>query len=241
MRIGAARATDTLRLQGAYRRGRRDRLVRMAVLTPAKVYESEVADELTVEMSRCMGIAPMNRGSGVPAASGRQNHASGKRSHVAAATPAANDLIAPRRSTGTLKRSYGYSRVRYKGLQRNTVEMYVPYNLRKRPLDPSRTERTWSHGQTLTKAAPPSRTKCRTRDLQAPTITCFRRQHGYSKVSESGNLELGTQPTSVTQNRHPSPRHPPTPPHSGESRNPSPSPNHPPSPTKKLPPPIQVR
>ena len=50
-----------------------------------------------------------------------------------------NDLIAPRRSLvekvfGTLKRSYGYSRVRYRGLQRNTVEMYLKlmaYNLRK--------------------------------------------------------------------------------------------------------------
>ena len=46
-----------------------------------------------------------------------------------------NDLIAPRRSLvekvfGTLKRSYGYSRVRYRGLQRNSVEMYA-YNLRK--------------------------------------------------------------------------------------------------------------
>ena len=50
-----------------------------------------------------------------------------------------NDLIAPRRSLvekvfGTLKRSYGYSRVRYRGLQRNSVEMYLKlmaYNLRK--------------------------------------------------------------------------------------------------------------
>ena len=52
---------------------------------------------------------------------------------------ARNDLIAPRRSLvekvfGTLKHSYGYSRVRYRGLQRNSVEMYLKlmaYNLRK--------------------------------------------------------------------------------------------------------------
>ena len=54
---------------------------------------------------------------------------------------ARNDLIAPRaiptlveKVFGTLKRSYGYSRVRYRGLQRNSVEMYLKlmaYNLRK--------------------------------------------------------------------------------------------------------------
>ena len=50
-----------------------------------------------------------------------------------------NALIAPRRALvekvfGTLKRSYGYQRVRYRGLGRNTVELWfklMAYNLRK--------------------------------------------------------------------------------------------------------------
>ena len=50
-----------------------------------------------------------------------------------------NELIAPVRAPvervfGTLKRSYGYTRVRYRGLRRNAVEMWfklMAYNLRK--------------------------------------------------------------------------------------------------------------
>ena len=50
-----------------------------------------------------------------------------------------NELITPRRALvekvfGTLKRSYGYSRVRYRSLGRNAVEMWfklMAYNLRK--------------------------------------------------------------------------------------------------------------
>ena len=50
-----------------------------------------------------------------------------------------NELIAPVRASvervfGTLKRSYGYTRVRYRGLGRNAVEMWfklMAYNLRK--------------------------------------------------------------------------------------------------------------
>ena len=50
-----------------------------------------------------------------------------------------NALIAPRRALvekvfGTLKRSYGYQRVRYRGVARNTVELWfklMAYNLRK--------------------------------------------------------------------------------------------------------------
>ena len=50
-----------------------------------------------------------------------------------------NELIDKRRKLvekvfGTLKRSYGYSRVRYKGLKRNAVEMWfklMAYNMRK--------------------------------------------------------------------------------------------------------------
>ena len=50
-----------------------------------------------------------------------------------------NELISPIRKRvekvfGTLKRSYGYSRVRYRGLERNGVEMWfklIAYNLRR--------------------------------------------------------------------------------------------------------------
>ena len=50
-----------------------------------------------------------------------------------------NELINPRRELvekvfGTFKRSYGYSRVRYRGLERNAVEMWfklMAYNIRK--------------------------------------------------------------------------------------------------------------
>ena len=50
-----------------------------------------------------------------------------------------NDLIRPRRALvekvfGTLKRSYGYRRVRYRGLERNSLEMWfklMAFNLRK--------------------------------------------------------------------------------------------------------------
>ena len=50
-----------------------------------------------------------------------------------------NELIEPIRRAvervfGTLKRSYGYSRVRYRGLERNAVEMLfkaIAYNLRR--------------------------------------------------------------------------------------------------------------
>ena len=80
----------------------------------------------------------MNRRSGVIGPWGSRESCIGRTS-INPRFQLRNDLIAPRRSLvekvfGTLKRSYGYSRVRYRGLQRNTVEMYLKlmaYNLRK--------------------------------------------------------------------------------------------------------------
>ena len=69
-------------------------LVRMAVLTPAKVYESEVADDLISGDERAVyGDRAYESKGAASAASGHgdqgQNHASGKQasSHVAASTP----------------------------------------------------------------------------------------------------------------------------------------------------------
>ena len=121
-------------------------LVRMAVLTPAKVYESEVADELisgderAVYGDRAYESKERRQRLRAMGIKDRIMHRANK--HHPTLPPRLqrrNDLIAPRRSLvekvfGTLKRSYGYSRVRYRGLQRNSVEMYLKlmaYNLRK--------------------------------------------------------------------------------------------------------------
>ena len=121
-------------------------LVRRAKLTSAKVYESEVADELVScdegevygdrayeskrrrEWLRFQGIGDMIM---------HRSHKHQKelpewqREH--------NEMIRPKRALvekvfGTLKRSYGYGRVRYRGLRRNALEMWfklMAYNMRK--------------------------------------------------------------------------------------------------------------
>ena len=121
-------------------------LVRKAVFTPAKVYESKVADDLVSRDERavygdrayeskqrrqwlkCLGI------------NDRIMHRSHKHQReLPHWQKRRNKLIARRRATvekvfGTLKRSYGYSRVRYRGLGRNAVEMWfklMAYNMRK--------------------------------------------------------------------------------------------------------------
>ena len=121
-------------------------LVRRAKLTTAKVYESAVADELVSgdegevygdrayeskrrrEWLRSLGIGDMIM------------HRSHKRQReLPEWQQVRNALIGPKRAVvekvfGTLKRSYGYSRVRYRGLRRNAVEMWfklMAYNLRK--------------------------------------------------------------------------------------------------------------
>ena len=96
-------------------------LVRRAVLTPAKVYESEVADALVC---------------------GDEGAVYGDRAYESQARPwpqRHNELIGPIRAQvekvfGTLKRTYRYRRVRYRGLARNGVELWfklLAYNLRK--------------------------------------------------------------------------------------------------------------
>lgn len=121
-------------------------LVRRAVLTPANVYESEVADTLVSGDERAvygdrayeskrrrqwlreLGIAD------------RIMHRANKHQPVLPDwQQQRNAWIAPRRAWvekvfGTLKRSYGYQRVRYRGVGRNTVELWfklMAYNLRK--------------------------------------------------------------------------------------------------------------
>ena len=121
-------------------------LVRRAALTPARTHESQVADDLISgdeqavygdkayeskvrrERLKSQGIKDriMHRShkhqKGLPHWQKRRN-----------------ELMEPVRRRveklfGTLKRSYGYSRVRYRGLRRNGVEMWfklMAYNLRK--------------------------------------------------------------------------------------------------------------
>ena len=121
-------------------------LVRRAVLTPANVYESEVADTLVsgderaVYGDRAYESKRRRQWLREQGIKDRIMHRSHKHQR---ALPywqqRRNDLIAPRRAWvekvfGTLKRSYGYHRVRYRGVGRNTVELWfklMAYNLRK--------------------------------------------------------------------------------------------------------------
>ncbi len=120
--------------------------MRRAKLTSARVYESAVADELVScdegevygdrayesrrrrEWLKSQGINDMIM------------HRSHKHQReLPEWQKLHNELIRPRRALvekvfGTLKRSYGYSRVRYRGLGRNALEMWfklMAYNLRK--------------------------------------------------------------------------------------------------------------
>lgn len=124
----------------------RSGLVRQAVFTAAKVYESEVADQLVsgdegaVYADRAYESQRRRRwlqGRGIK---DRIMHRAHKHQR---ALPhwqqRRNALIDPIRKAvekvfGTLKRSYGYRRVRYRGLARNAVEMWLKvmaYNLRR--------------------------------------------------------------------------------------------------------------
>lgn len=121
-------------------------LVRKAELTSAKVYESEVADNLVsgderaVYADRAYESKRRRRWLRSLGINDRIMHRSHKhQSELPHWQKRRNELISPRRELvekvfGTLKRSYGYSRVRYRGLERNTVEMWfklMAYNLRK--------------------------------------------------------------------------------------------------------------
>ena len=121
-------------------------LVRRAVLTPANVYESEVADALVsgderaVYGDRAYESRRRRQWLRAQGINDRIMHRSHKHQQALPSwQQRRNALIAPRRALvekvfGTLKRSYGYQRVRYRGLGRNTVELWfklMAYNLRK--------------------------------------------------------------------------------------------------------------
>ena len=121
-------------------------LVRRAVLTPANVYESEVADALVsrderaVYGDRAYESKRRRRWLRELGIEDRIMHRANKHQPVLPDWQRQrNAWIAPRRAWvekvfGTLKRSYGYQRVRYRGVGRNTVELWfklMAYNLRK--------------------------------------------------------------------------------------------------------------
>ena len=121
-------------------------LVRRAVLTPANVSESEVADALVsgderaVYGDRAYESRRRRQWLRAQGINDRIMHRSHKHQQALPSwQQRRNALIAPRRALvekvfGTLKRSYGYQRVRYRGLGRNTVELWfklMAYNLRK--------------------------------------------------------------------------------------------------------------
>ena len=121
-------------------------LVRKAALTPAKVYESEVAeelisgDEVAVYGDKAYESKERRKRLKSQGIKDRIMHRAHKHRPVLPYwQKRRNELISPIRKTvekvfGTLKRSYGYSRVRYRGLERNGVEMcfkLMAYNLRR--------------------------------------------------------------------------------------------------------------
>ena len=121
-------------------------LVRRAELTSAKVYESEVADALVsgderaVYADRAYESGRRRRWLRSMGIKDRIMHRSHKhQSELPYWQKRRNELINPRRELvekvfGTLKRSYDYSRVRYRGLGPNAVEMWfklMAYNFRK--------------------------------------------------------------------------------------------------------------
>ena len=121
-------------------------LIRQAVLTPAKVYESEVADQLlsgdenAVYADRAYESKHRRKRLRDQGINDRIMHRSHKHQReLPYWQKRRNELIEPIRRAvekvfGTWKRSYGYRRVRYRGLERNTVEMLfkaMAYNLRR--------------------------------------------------------------------------------------------------------------
>ena len=120
-------------------------LIRRAILTPAHVNESEVADTLISGDERAVLCGQGLRVQGPPVAAagaGDQGPDHAPLAQNQRGLPywqqRRNALIAPRRAPveqvfGTLKRSYGYRTVRYLGLARNLVELWfkcLAYNLR---------------------------------------------------------------------------------------------------------------
>ena len=121
-------------------------LVRKAALTPAKVYESEVADDLVsgdeqaVYGDRAYESKSRRQWLKSQGINDRIMHRPHKHQReLPHWQKRRNELITPQRALiekifGTLKRSYGYSRVRYRSLRRNAVEMWfklMAYTLRR--------------------------------------------------------------------------------------------------------------
>ena len=121
-------------------------LIRTAILTSAKVYESEVADSLVmgdeaaVYGDRAYETKRRRRWLKSQGIKDRMMHRSHKHQpRLPHWQKRRNDLISRVRAPvekvfGTWKRSYRYSRVRFMGLDRNTTEMWfkcMAYNLRR--------------------------------------------------------------------------------------------------------------
>ena len=121
-------------------------VVRRAALTPANVYESEVADALVsgdeqaVYGDRAYESKRRRQWLREQGINDRLMHRANKHQpELTVWQQRRNELIERRRALvekvfGTLKRSYRYHRVTYDGLGRNTVEMWfklMAYNLRK--------------------------------------------------------------------------------------------------------------
>ena len=112
-------------------------LVRRAVLTPAKVYESQVADELicgderAIYADKAYEHKDRRRRLKAMGIKDRIMHRSHKnQSELPRWQSRRNALIGPirrrvERIFGTLKRSYGYTHVRYFSLQANATQLYL--------------------------------------------------------------------------------------------------------------------
>lgn len=121
-------------------------LIRRAALTAAKVYESEVAEALICGDERAVygdkAYEHKARRARLKAARIKDRIMHRSHKHQAQLPPwqaRRNTLISPIRSAvervfGSLKRSYGYRRVRYRSLRANLVELRmlcIAFNLRK--------------------------------------------------------------------------------------------------------------
>lgn len=121
-------------------------LIRGALLTPAKTYESEVADDLVqgdeaaVYADKAYEQKARRRRLKAAGIKDRIMHRANKHQPVLPHWQQVhNKLISPIRANverlfGTLKRSYGYRRVRYRGLEKNQSHLHllcIAINLRR--------------------------------------------------------------------------------------------------------------
>ncbi len=112
-------------------------LIRKAILTPANVYESEAADDLimgdekAVYADKAYEHKARRRRLKARGIKDRIMHRSHKHQNgLPHWQQARNRLIIPIRASveklfGTMKRSYGYSRARYRGLERNANHLHL--------------------------------------------------------------------------------------------------------------------